>query len=256
MNTALSSPVGSRSPDRATDVEELLAALGDRVAPLTMARERTVPVPGELTDLFVEGGIVRGRVLSCAGDAATSMALSLVAPAVRAGSWLLVVDVPTLGLDAVVEAGLALERVVGVDTTGDPAVWADVVAAGADGFEVVITRVPDDVRASTVRKVTTRLQQRGVVVVVLGDTAGLRCDGVIDAVTRRWDGLGGGWGHLADRAVDVTASGRRMPGRRCRTVRFPMRTTDRPDVQRDPDVQLDDAPAPPPVDVPILSNAS
>ena len=47
-------------------------------------------------------------------------------------------------------------RVVAIDTQ-DAGVWADVVAAAADGFEVLVTRVPSEVRPSTLRKVVTRL---------------------------------------------------------------------------------------------------
>ena len=64
----------------------VLAALGDRVAPVSMAREQMLPVAGHITKLFSEGGLVRGRVLSCRGMAATSASLDLVAAAVAAAS--------------------------------------------------------------------------------------------------------------------------------------------------------------------------
>ena len=203
-------------------VANVLEALGERVAPVVMAHERTLPVPDQFGELFPEGAMVRGRVLSCTGPAATSLALALLAPAVEAGAWLAVIDVPTIGLDAASELGIALERVVGVEPGEGPAVtWPDLVAAAADGFELVLTRVPEGVRPAAVRSLVARLQQRGVVVVVLGDPGVLPCDGVLDSSAVAWEGLGDGFGRLRRRSVEVEASGRRLPGARRRTVRLP-----------------------------------
>lgn len=194
-----------------------LAALGDRVAPLAMAHERTLPVPDALGGLFVEGGLVRGRTLACRGPAATSTALALVAPAMASGAWMAVIDVPTVGLDAAGELGIPLERVVAVGTDGDAARWSDVVAAAADGFDILLVRVPADVPSATVRKLAVRLRQRDVVTIVLGDPGSMAYDGIIETEAPQWSGLGDGHGHLRSRDVSVLASGRRLPGRRrCR----------------------------------------
>jgi len=208
----------------AVELPAELAALAERVAPLVLAGERTLPVAEMFAGLFAERGLVRGRTLACTGPAATSVALALVAPAVAAGSWLATIDVPTIGLDAASEFGVALERVVSV-RTGDitngesqrAARWPDVVAAAADGFDLVITRVPVDASPSAIRKVATRVRQRDVVVLVLGHPGALSCDGVLDTDAARWAGLGDGHGHLQQRHLVVEASGRRLHGhRRCR----------------------------------------
>ncbi len=199
---------------------DVLTALGDRVAPVSMALERTLPLTVECTELFAEGGLVRGRTLSCVGPAATTVALRLVAAAIEAGSWMAIIDVPTLGLDAACELGVVLERVVSIGTD-EPGQWAEVVAAAADGFDVVLTCVPDEVRPATLRKVATRLQQRGVVMLVVGDPGPLVCDGVIETGRQMWRGIGAGWGHLGQRSFDVVATGRRLPGQRRRTMEFP-----------------------------------
>lgn len=192
-----------------------LAALGDRVAPLTLARERTVPVPDSFTGLFAEGGIVRGRTLACQGPAATSTALALVAPAVVAGAWLALVDLPTIGLDAASELGVPLERIVAIGTDAGRQ-WAEVVAAAADGFDMLLLRIPADVSSGAARKLGVRLRQRDVVTVILGDPGSMACDGVLQTDAPEWTGLGDGHGHLRHRRVTVSASGRRVPGdRRC-----------------------------------------
>jgi len=198
-----------------------LASLAERVAPLALAGERTLPVADEFAELFPERGLVRGRTIVCSGQAATSLALALAAPAVAAGSWLAAIDVPTIGLDAASEFGIALERVVAVRTGADREAgragrWSDVVAAAADGFDLLITRVPTDVSPTVLRKIATRLRQRGAVMLVLDDPGALSCDGVLDADITQWVGLGDGHGHLQQRQLVVEASGRRLPGRRCR----------------------------------------
>lgn len=207
----------------ALDTSADLRAIAERVAPLALARERTLPVADAIAELFAEGGLVRGRSLACSGPAATSLALALAAPAVAAGSWLAAVDVPTIGLDAASEFGVALERVVAVRTGDGPAQratrWPDAVAAAADGFDLLIARVPAGVSPTAVRKVVARLRQREVVMLVLGDPGPLSCDGSLDSGAVEWTGLGSGHGHLQHRQLVVEAAGRRLHGRRrCRVT--------------------------------------
>ncbi len=125
--------------------------LAAAVAPTTLARQRTLPVADPLQPLLPEGALARGRTVSCRGVAATSLAVALAAEATIAGAWLAVVDVPWLGVEAVAELGVPLERLVRVDpgeTTGSfGGAWADLVAAVLDGFELVVTRVPRRVSA-------------------------------------------------------------------------------------------------------------
>jgi hypothetical protein len=201
----------------AVELTSGLSALTERVAPLALAGDRTLPVAEAFAELFPERGLVRGRTLACSGHAATSLALALAAPAVMAGSWLATIDVPTIGLDAASEFGIALERVVAVRAGATR--WPDAVAAAADGFDILIARVPVDASPSTMRKVVTRLRQRDVVMLVLGDPGPLSCDGVLTADGAEWTGLGDGHGHLQHRRLVVEASGRRLHGRRrCRVA--------------------------------------
>jgi hypothetical protein len=196
-----------------------LDGLRQRVSPITLAGEQILPVPSEMEDLFPDRGLVRGRILSCCGPAATATTLAVVAPAVVAGSWLAVIDVPTLGLDAASELGVPLDRIVAVDSGGIDC-WADVVVAASDGFDLVITRVPDKLRAQVARTLPTRLRRHGTVMIVLGAPGGLGCDGVIDTTRSVWEGLGQGHGHLGRRTVDIQVTGRRYPGHHHRTVDF------------------------------------
>jgi hypothetical protein len=203
------------APSPRPALADLVVALGDRVAPVTLAGERIVTVPAAFADLFPEGGLVRGRILTSTGQAATSLALALVAPVVAAGAWLGVVDLPAVGLDAASELGLPLERVVAIDSGGSAERWPEIMAAAIDGFDVLLTCVPTDVHPAAMRKVATRVQQRGAVVIVLGEPGALRSDGDLHSDSSGWSGVGDGHGHLRERTVVVQASGRRFPGR-CR----------------------------------------
>jgi hypothetical protein len=90
-------------------------------------------------------------------------------------------------------------------------VWAERVAAAADGFDIVMTRPPSGAER-VVRQVRTRLQARGVVLIAVGPTsAGVSCDLEFTTTSVEWGGLGQGNGHLIARRVTVRAGGRRMP---------------------------------------------
>ncbi len=211
-------------------------------------------------DQLLPDGLVRGQVVSCRGAAARSMAFGLMREALVEGGWMAVVDIPTFGTDAAAEFGVPLERVVRIDTgvetgldtrPGTELDWIDVMGAAVDGFDLVLTRVPaalrDDGRPAAVRKLGSRLQQKGAVVVTLGAPGALGGD--IELTTQRtvWAGLGDGTGHLHRRVIDVEAAGRRMPGRRSCSIELIGEgarlglgsvSADDPQVSRDPQAEV------------------
>ncbi len=189
------------------------------------ARDRCLPVDEVFASMLPDAGLLRGRTIGCVGPAGMSLALALAARAVTAGSWLAVVGVPMLGIDAAIELGVSPSRLVIVDADGGPSVWADRVAAAADGFELILTCPP----AGSERiagKVRTRLQARGVVMLVVGAGAGVgsgvgsgvgatspsvACDLEFTTTAVSWVGLGQGHGYLFGRRATVRAGGRRQP---------------------------------------------
>lgn len=231
---------GVVAPEKAR-VSALPAGLRERVQSNVLTHEQTVPVAAEFAELFPEHALVRGRTLACAGPAATTTGMAVVAAAVAGGAWLAVVDIPTFGLDAASEVGIALERVVAVSVTSPaaddppgaggppgPSSWVEVMAAVVDGFDIVLARVPADYRdgqaGGPLRRLATRIRQRGAVVILLDDAdtghdGAMPCDGVIDSGGIVWAGLGAGFGALRQRTVELHLSGRRVPGRRqCRVT--------------------------------------
>jgi hypothetical protein len=178
------------------------------VQPVVLARARALPVHPALAGLLPNGGLVRGRTVSCRGNGAVSLALALVAEAAAAGAWLAAVDVPELGVEAATGLGVPLERLVRVDSGGTAAAWADLVKVALDGFELVLTRPPADAGEALVRRVQSQLQARGAVLVTLGERP---ADVVLTAGEPEWEGIGAGHGHLRARRLDVEAAGRRVP---------------------------------------------
>lgn len=194
------------------------------LARTALASGRTLPVVEPLTPLLPEGGLVRGNAVSCSGAASMSLALALAVEATAQGSWLAVVDVPTFGLEAAAEFGIPLERVVRVDPPARIAAmsatarsagvgdnWSELMAAVVDGFEVVITRVPQRLNQRLARRVQSRLRAREAVMITLGRPGPISVDTELAAVEPQWEGVADGWGYLRGRRVSVTASGRRTP---------------------------------------------
>jgi hypothetical protein len=140
-----------------------------------------------------------------------SLALALSSRTVMAGSWLAVVGVPMLGLEAAAELGVPLSRLVMIGVDSGPKVWAERVAAAADGFDIVLTSPPAGAER-VVRMVRNRLQARGVVMLAVGRTSpGVSCDIEFSTTSSMWIGVGDGSGHLIGRKVTVRVGGRRIP---------------------------------------------
>ena len=180
---------------------------------------RLLPVVDPLMPLLPDGGLVRGKAVSCGGAASMSLALALAVEATASGAWLAVVDVPTFGLEAAGEFGIPLERVVRVDpptrtaakSGGVGDTWSELMAAVVDGFEVVITRVPKRLNPGLARRVQSRLRAREAVMIALGRPGSVSVDTELAAADPQWEGVADGWGYLRGRRVMVTSSGRRVP---------------------------------------------
>ena len=181
---------------------------------LPPARDRCLPVDEVFAPLLPDAGLQRGRVIGCSGVAAWSLALGVISRAISTGSWAAFVGTPTVGLEAASEMGVALARVVLVDVDGGSSVWAERVAAAADGFELIVTSPP--VGAERVaRRVRQRLQARGVVLLAVSPgTPSLACDVELSSTAVAWAGIGQGSGYLMARRVTLAVAGRRVPRRR------------------------------------------
>lgn len=203
------------------------AASGVLSASQVLARDRILPVHEALVSLFasVDGspvGLVRGHTVVCTGSAAVSCALGVVAGPTRVGSWAAVVGLTSLGPQAAGTLGVALERTVFVDVpeprsrdrTSDATTSQDlaaVLSAIVDGMDLLVLshRVVTGMSPALVRRLQTRIQAKGSVLVVIGDPGSVAADVRLTARTRQWEGIGQGYGHLRRRLVDLELHGRR-----------------------------------------------
>jgi hypothetical protein len=178
--------------------------LKNLVRPVSLARERTLPVLPALADLLPEGGLRRGSTVTVSG--ATSLALALLAGPSQAGSWCAAVGLPSLGLVAAAEVGIALERFPLVARPGDD--WPAVVAALVDAVDVVLVGLPRHVRSGDARRLVAKARDRGAVLVTTGESKALAADVRLSVTASAWEGLGEGHGLLRARRIDVVATGR------------------------------------------------
>src|SRR5947199_1935178 len=192
-------------PQRAVGEGQAAAPeLKNLARPVSLARERTLPVLPELADLFPEGGLRRGTTVAVSG--ATSLALALLAGPSQAGSWCAAVGLPSLGLVAAAEVGIALERFPLVARPGED--WPAVVATLVDAVDVVLVRLPRHVRSGDARRLVAKARDRGAVLVTTGGSAAFAADVRLSVAGASWEGLGQGHGHLRARRLDVVATGR------------------------------------------------
>ena len=190
-----------------------LAEIAERVRPTTLARDQQrLPVLPSLEGLLPGAGLRRGATVAVGAAAgvsgATTLALALLAQASMAGSWVAAVGLPSLGLVAADELGVALERLVLV-AAPDRDAWGGVVAALVDGFDVVVLQASrGGVRPADARRLVARARERGTVLLQLGAGWPDGADLSLQITRARWEGLGEGHGHLEARKVRISRTGR------------------------------------------------
>ena len=191
---------------------EQLGELAERVRPVTLTREQRLPVLPALEGLLPGGGLRRGATVSVGsapGWAGPPRWRWRWWPRPRStGSWVAAVGLPSLGLVAADELGVALERLVLVAAPERDA-WGGVVAALVDGFDLVVLHAGrTGVRTADARRLVARARERGAVLVQLGPGWPEGADVQLEVTRARWEGLDDGHGHLQARKVRVTGGGR------------------------------------------------
>src|SRR6476619_2950506 len=192
-------------PRRDDEARAHLHAVARGAAPVVLARERSVPLGGELGDLVPGATLARGSVLRVTGRpgaGATSVGFALAAAVTALGEWAAAVDVDaTRGPLAAADAGVALERFAVVRRV-PPARWATVVAALLDGVSLVLADVPRGIGLGDARRLEARAREREAVLVV-AETRGAVWPGgatfTVHAAGSEWDVHDGG--HLDGRRL-------------------------------------------------------
>ena len=210
----------AKVPRRDDEARARLHEVARSAAPVVLARDRAVPLAGELGDLVPGATMARGSVLRVTGRpgaGATTVGFELAAAVTALGEWAAAVDVDaTLGVLAAADAGVALERFAVVRRV-PPARWATVVAALLDGVSLVLAEVPRGVRLGDARRLEARARERESVLVI-AEPRGVAWPAgaayVLRAAGTAWDGLECGAGLLAGRRLQVQVEGRGAAARR------------------------------------------
>jgi hypothetical protein len=191
----------------APDLDELRRVV-QLTAPVTLAREHTLPVLDELQPLLPEGGLRRGSTVTVRGAGSCALAISLTAEVSRTGGWVVGVGVPTLGLSAALEAGVTLERWAFIDDPGDQA--AEVINALISGVDLIVVGPEVRLRLTHTRRLAARMRERGTTVVQIGTdpVASLSTDLTIEIERSSWTGVEWGHGRLRARRVEIATTGR------------------------------------------------
>ena len=190
-----------------------------RIAPVVLAAEQVLPVPEVFHELLRGRGLQRGWTLRVEGAAsARAMTWALLGGVTTAGGWIASVDVPGVGLAAAQEVGVAIERVLVVNTP-DPPAWSASIGALIGSVDVIVFGEPQHrVVPTEFRRMSSRARERGSVLVELASTTGskrgsqLQYDLTFDVHPVGWRGIGAGYGRLQGRILEVEASGRRIGG--------------------------------------------
>ncbi|MFC7406884.1 hypothetical protein [Georgenia alba] len=171
--------------------------------PLTPgADDRALPVPPALAPLFPFGAMARGSVIQVSGS--TSVLLAVAAAAATDGGWSALAAMPHIGWRAAHAAGLALDRVAVVPAPGPDA--STVVGALADGFDVLVIGRCPALGERDRRSLVSRVRARGAVLLSSHEWPGAHL--ALRTTRGGWDGLGQGWGHLAQQRLTVRSTGR------------------------------------------------
>lgn len=192
------------------------AQFAQRVSARAEAGFGPIPVAPALASLLPSSGLERGGVYACAGDAPMSLLFSLVATATSVGSWLAFVDVPRVGLMAAHEYGVALQRVMCVNSGGHTQSYAQVVGALVDGIDLVVVSSPA-CSAAEARRIVARAKASGSVLIILGRAGHFSPDVVLSSSTTEWHFHT----HASSRTMSVQAHGRRVYNQRALTVQLP-----------------------------------
>jgi len=212
--------VGSHLVEELSGKHLAFIETGTQFAERTRQRELTgfgpLVVANALAPLFVSGGLERGHIYGVTGDASMSLLFALVAPATQQGSWCAMVNMPTAGLMAAHENGVALHRTVCVDVAATSGHISNVLGSLVDGIDLVAVRSAQ-CSSAEVRRITARVKAQGSVLLLVGNTAAFSPDAVLVARTQHWQFQT----HAVSRTVHVTAQGRRLHVQRSCVVALP-----------------------------------
>ena len=193
------------------------------IAPVVLAKDLLVPVPEVFHQLLPSAGLQRGWTTRVGGSrTGRAFIWALLSDVTRRGGWIAAVDVPGISLSAASEVGLSIERVL-IVSSEDGSSWSAAMGALIGSVDAIVFGTPHHrIQPSMHRRLASRCRERGTIMVELASGRGpdqerrrqpMEPDVSFEIAVNQWDGLGNGYGRLHARAVQVSAFGRRIPGR-------------------------------------------
>ncbi|WP_404435468.1 hypothetical protein LG322_09945 [Microbacterium aerolatum] len=212
MGTALPAPSALPSESvasRAQEVHRLRSEIS------RMQRRRSdvpfLPLDPALEGLLPDPGLRVGSSYSISPSPSLLGAL-LAAPSQK-GSWCAIIGMPTIGVEAMSDLGVELERLILVPDPGPR--WLTVATALSEVIPIIAVHPRSRVSDADITRLNARLRDRGCTLLVTAPWP--QSEATIRVEETEWHGLGSGWGLLSDRTVTLRASGRRFEsGRRVR----------------------------------------
>lgn len=192
--------------------------LQNRLAPVTLAREQTLPVPDPLLPLFPFGGLSKGQSVGFQGPGSWSVALALAGSALGNDGWMAVVGVDELGLLAAAEQGVRLDRLLLIESIPS-AQMPTVLATLIEAVDIIALAPHRMMSQRDARRLSARGRENGTVLFHLdgGRYWPQALDLGISTTSAEWEGAGRGDGHLRRRRLSIEAVGRRSSARRRQT---------------------------------------
>lgn len=183
---------------------ETLTRLQDRIRSMQRTEIDSAPLPTlPAVAALLPGGSLRAGAVYSVGES-MSLVMAMMAGPSAAGAWCAVVGIPGFGVEAAARTGVNLERLVLVPTPG--ARWLEVAAAVADVATVVVARPPLGLAAAELERLSSRLRQRGSILLALGPWP--RSEARLVPTAGSWAGIGEGHGYLSARELGVEVTDR------------------------------------------------
>lgn len=159
---------------REVEQRQLTAGTGGALGAVRSTQVLGLPEP--LAGAVPGGGLRRGWHVAVAAErrraptGAVSLALALLAAALADDGWGVVVGLPSLGVAAMAEAGVATGRLLVLPRPGQ--CWAEATASALEGADVVLLGTPvmvgrAGVLAGTLRRLRARARRAGSVLVTV-----------------------------------------------------------------------------------------
>lgn len=216
MGTARSAQVAPSPEDTLSRAQELHRLRGEISR---MQRRRSdaplLPVPTALEPLLPDGGLRVGSSYSISPS--PSLLGALLSASSQRGSWCAVIGMPTLGVEAMADLGVALDRLILVPEPG--ARWLSIASSLSEVVPLVAVHPRSRVSDAEVSRLNARLRDRASTLLVTASWP--QAEATLRIERTEWLGLGSGWGLLSERIVTLSSSGRRLQHPRRVQVRLP-----------------------------------